>query len=397
MGISWVFSVLSSRVSSLKPPETFRVLEIAKKLEASGVKVLRFDIGDLNFNTPSHIIDAATEAARRGMVHYVSARGLPEFRRAVADRYRSRYGVEVSPDNVVPTPGAKFGIYAAIAAIADPGDEVVVVSPCWVSYEGIAKFLGVKPVFVRSREDFVPDIEAIKGALSSRTRAIVINSPNNPSGVVYPKEVIKAIAELAEDAGVYLISDEIYDDIVFEGEVVTPLNYMSLERCIVVNGFSKAYAMTGWRLGYVIASKEVIDGVVKVLQNAVSCVPPFIQYAGYIALTSEESRKFISQLVNELRRRRDELYKVLSKFSDVIGVVKPQGAFYYFIDISRFGKSSREFSMYLAEKHGITTVPGAAFGGYDTHIRLSYGSVTVEEIREFEERFERAVCELVKK
>ncbi len=387
--------MLSEKIRTLPESATLRASERAKELAAKGVKVLRFDIGEPGFDTPAHIVEAAYEAMRKGLTHYGSSRGLRELREAICQKFEEEYGADLDPDdNVIITPGTKYAIYAILEAILNPGDEVLLLSPCWVSYEGITLLAGGKARFISSNRSFRPDVEALKEGMSKRVKAIIINSPNNPTGVIFDEREVKAIAEVAHDEGALLISDEIYEKIIFEGKHVCALRFMSPEEgCVVVNGFSKAFAMTGWRLGYVVGPKELIAGINKIMQQTVSCVPPFIQWAGYVALTSPKSEEAINEMVMELKRRRDILYEGLRSLKG-LRLIKPKGAFYFFPEVEKPDISSVDLANYLLERYAIMVIPGKPFGGYDKHIRISYGAVGDVEIKEFLERLRKALEEI---
>ncbi len=387
--------MLSKKILELPESATLKASEKARELMAKGIKVLRFDIGEPGFNTPKHIIEAAYEALKKGMTHYTSSRGIPELKRAISEKYRNEYKVDIDPNkNIIITPGSKYAIYATLESIINPGDEVLILAPCWVSYEGIVKLVGGKPRFIASTRDYRPDIEAINEAISKRTKAIIINSPNNPTGVVFTEKELKSIAEVAIENNLILISDEIYEEILFEGKHTCILELLDLDAgCVVINGFSKAYAMTGWRLGYILGSKKLIGAINKIMQQTVSCVPPFIQWAGYVALTSLDSKDFIKSMVLELKRRRDLLYAGLKSING-IRVVKPNGAFYFFPEIEEPNISSEDIVNYLLEEYAVVAVPGKHFGGYDHCIRFSFGATGVSEIKELIARLRKALEEL---
>ncbi|RLF19178.1 MAG: pyridoxal phosphate-dependent aminotransferase [Thermoprotei archaeon] len=387
---------VSKKVKSIPISGTLYISEIAKNMEKRGKRVLRLDIGDLNFPTPHHIVKAVNEAIERGMTHYSSSKGLRELREAIANKYNEAYGIDLDPDkNVIITPGAKFALYAVLFSILEEKDEVLIPAPCWVSYEGIVRACGGEPRIIKTKGlDFRIDYESLTRVKTKRrVKALILNTPNNPTGRIYSLKELKEIRDFSEEEKIFVISDEVYDSIVFEGRHISMMELMDpKEKCIIVNSFSKKYAMTGWRLGYIIASEEIIQCVNRLLQQTISCVPPFIQWAGYVALTSEESKRFVKEMREELRRRRDILDSGLKSINGLT-YRRPEATFYYFIRIP-FDIPSLDFSKKLLMRYGIATVPGVFFGGYDNYIRISFGSVSIEEIRTFISEFSRALEEM---
>ena len=326
---------LSSRVKNVPISGTLYISEIVRAMERKGKKVLRLDIGDLNFRTPDHIINALKEAIGRGMTHYTSSKGIKELREAIAHIYEKRYSIDIDPErNVIITPGAKFALYAALYTILNKGEKVLIPTPCWVSYEGIVKMCEGIPVLIKTEcEEYSITYNLLTKHYDEGVKAIIINTPNNPTGKIYTLKELREIKEFADERGIFVISDEVYDSIVFDGEHISMLDLMGLEDgCIIINSFSKRCAMTGWRLGYIIASEDVIRNVNKVIQQSISCVPPFVQWAGYIALTSEESQEFIKSMLKELRVRRDILDKGLRGVTNIT-YRRPEATFYFFVRI----------------------------------------------------------------
>jgi len=386
---------LSSRVESVPISGTLYISEIVRAMEKKGKKILRLDIGDLNFRTPDHIVRALEEAINKGMTHYASSKGIRELREAIAQVYERRYGVDInSKRNVIITPGAKFALYAVLYTVLNKGEKVLIPTPCWVSYEGIVRMCEGIPVLIKTEgEEYCITYDLLTKHYDEEVKAIIINTPNNPTGKIYTLKELREVKEFANERRIFVISDEVYDSIVFDGEHISMLDLMGLdEGCIIVNSFSKKYAMTGWRLGYIIANEDVIRSVNKVIQQSISCVPPFVQWAGYVALTSEESQEFIKRMIKELKIRRDVLDKGLRGIMNVT-YRRPEATFYFFVRIPYKG-SSVEFSKRLLEEHSIAVVPGKFFGGYDNYIRLSFGSITVDELRIFIDKFKEAVRHL---
>lgn len=385
------------RIESISTAVTLKFAEKAELYSKRGIKVIRMDIGQPNFNTPRFIIEAAYTALKRGLTSYSSSRGLELLRQAIAGRIREKFKVDVKAGkNIIITPGAKYAVYSAIMSIAREGDEILCLTPCWVSYEPIIRIAGCKPILIKTIDmNFKPNIDSILNNISKKTKAIVINTPNNPTGIVYDYKTLKELVEIAEDYKLYIISDEIYDELVYEGRHHSVLEVEGVsERIIYVNSFSKTFSMTGWRLGYIVASENIVNRVEKFISQTITCVPPFIQYAGYVALTSSESQRWIEYVRSELNRRRLRLYNTLKSFN-ILGVVKPIGAYYFFVNIAKTGLSSEKLCSILLDRYGIACIPGKYFGGWDNYIRISYGGVSMNDIEEFHDRFKRALDRII--
>lgn len=355
------------------------MLALAKQLEREGRKIIHMGVGEPDFDTPEHIKRAAREALERGATKYTSSRGIPELREAIAEHLLGK-GVEASPEEVLVTPGAKHAIFCAMAAALDPGDEVLIPSPCW-TYEGIVRVAGGKPAFVPTfrAEGFKVKPERIQERLTPQTRMLVLNYPNNPTGATLEEHELRALADLAQDHGLWVLSDEIYDCLVYEGEHVSIASLPGMrERTLYINGFSKAYAMTGWRLGYVVAPRELVDQMVKIQQASTTCAPAFVQAAGVAALRGPQD--CVREMREEYRRRRDVMVKGLS--SAGLECLVPAGAFYVFPSIERLGLSSGEFCERLLQEAGVVGVAGSEFGPYgEGHVRFSFAT-SMENIRE---------------
>ncbi|RLE54388.1 MAG: hypothetical protein DRJ26_01970 [Candidatus Methanomethylicota archaeon] len=384
----------SSRIKRLKPSPTLSIAEKARQLIARGEKIVRLDIGEPAFDTPDHIKEAALKAIKSGYTHYTSSRGIPELREAIAEYYLKNFKVDVdAKSEVIVTPGSKFAVFAAIQSLVDSGDEVIILTPAWPTYWSCVELAEGRVVEVSCGDGFSLDEERLKESISNKSKVILVNSPNNPTGGVLSKEDLKVIADLAVDHDLYVISDEIYHLIVYDE--VTPHTMLSIsdvrDRLIVVDGFSKAWAMTGWRLGFAIAPKEVIDCIVKVQQNATTCPTAFVQYAGIAALKGDQS--CVRYMVQEYDRRRRFLIESLNSIEG-IKCKAPKGAFYVFPDMSALGMSSMELASELLTKAGVCTVPGSVFGaGGEYHLRMSYAS-SFEQVREGVERIRRFVEEI---
>jgi aspartate aminotransferase len=380
----------AKRMSSIPPSSTLRVLALAKELERGGKRVVHMEVGEPDFDTPAHIKEAAKEALARGMTKYTPSAGLPELREAIAESLAKKK-IEATAKNVIVTPGSKHSIFCALAATLDYGDEVIIPSPCW-TYEAMVRIVGGVPVFVETKAEsgFKLEPEKLQESITPRTKMILLNYPNNPTGAVMSSKELRPVFDLAVDHDLWILSDEIYDCLVYEGEQGSPMKFPGMaERTIYVNGFSKAYAMTGWRLGYAVAPANLIVEMSKIQEASTSCVAGFVQAAGIAALRGPQD--FIISMREEYRRRRDNIVKWLNEI-DGIDCPTPEGAFYVFPSIKKLGLPSLKFCEELLREKFVAAVPGSGFGPYgEGHIRLSYATsmdkikLAVDLIREFVE------------
>ncbi len=357
---------VSGRVRSIQPSATLAISAEAKRLARAGKPVINMGVGEPDFNTPEHIVRAAEKALREGKTFYTPAKGIPELIDAIVDVYREK-NYDISQENVIVTPGAKYAIFEAMLSTIDEGDEVILLDPSWVSYEPCVAVSGGKVVWVPHSEGF--EDAPVEEYVTDRCRMIVINSPSNPLGVVYPKSFLKKIRDLAVDMDLIVMSDEIYDKIVFDEEFHSIAEFDDmLERTILINGFSKTYAMTGWRLGYAIAPEEIIKYMLRLQSHSVSHPTSFVQYAGVEALKGDQS--CVREMVKEFRARRDIMIEYLKEMG--LEFAPPKGAFYMFVNVE---KDSVEFcEKFLKEKY-VAATPGKAFGkSFATWIRLSYAT-----------------------
>ncbi len=369
-----------SRADLIQPSATMRISERAKQLRKEGKAVIDMGLGEPDFSTPPHIIEAACRALKEGKTTYAPAQGIPELREAIAEKLREENGIPAKPENVIVTAGAKYAIYEAMQALIEPGDEVILLEPAWVSYEACVLLAGGKPVLVKHDESFKH--ADIGERITDKTKMIVVNSPNNPIGVVYPKEFLKEIADLASDHDICVMADEVYEKIIFDGEHHSIASFDGMfERTITINAFSKTYAMTGWRLGYAVAPESVIGRMRKIQSHSISSPTTFVQYAGIAALRGDQS--FVRDMVAEFRERRDLLIDGLKNLG--LRYAPPEGAFYVFMDT---GMDGDEFSRRFLEEYHVAVTPGSGFGrSYRSWVRLSYAT-SVENIREMLERLE---------
>jgi len=369
----------SRRVVGVQPSATVAVSDKARAMAAQGLDVINLGGGDPDFDTPLHIVDAALEALRQGHTHYVSSAGLRGLRAAIADKLREENGLEFDPDaEIIVTPGAKLALFAAIMATVEEGDEVLILDPAWVSYVPCVQLAGGVPVHVPlSAEDGFRVTDAkLRGKLTPRSKLLIVNSPNNPTGRVLTREELEIIAKVALENDLLVLSDEIYEKILYDGHQHISIGSLPgmLDRTIVINGFSKAYAMTGWRLGYVAAKGLLAKEILKVQQHSVTCAGSFTQYAGIAALTGPQYAVF--QMVEEYRRRRDLITEGLNSLPG-ISCHQPEGTFYAFPDVSATGMSSMEFADMLLSEARVAVTPGVAFGDSgEGHVRISFANST---------------------
>jgi aspartate/methionine/tyrosine aminotransferase len=361
---------VSKRAQAVHPFVVMDVVARAKQLEAQGRDIVRMDVGDPDLPTPEVITRAAEAAMEAGDTGYTQSMGLPDLREAVSARFASKYGVAVSPDDIVVTQGTSPAMLLLFGALLDPGDEVILSDPCYPAYPNYVSFLGGVPVHVRARAEngFRMRIDEIEAAITPRTRCIMINSPANPTGTVLPPADLAAIAALADKHGLYVASDEIYHGLDFTGHDHTILEYT--DRAFVLNGFSKLYAMTGWRLGYLVAPRAFVRPAEAIQQNFFLCANHFVQVAGVTALLHAEPD------VARMREIYDERRRYLVPALRGLGLtveVEPTAAFYVFADASAWGSDSLALTYRLIDEAGVAAAPGVDFGpGGEGFLRLSY-------------------------
>ena len=373
---------VAGRMRVLGTETAFEVLAKALALEALGKDVVHLEIGEPDFDTPSHIVEAGVEALRQGHTHYGPTAGLPELREAIARNVGETRGVSVSPDDVVVTPGAKPIMFFTILALAQRGVEVIYPNPGFPIYESMIRYSGARAVPMRLLPDkgYHPDLDDLASKINRRTRLIILNSPQNPTGSVLSRQELEVIAGLIRERdGIYVLSDEIYKDILYDGEhfSIASLPGM-LERTVILDGFSKSYAMTGWRLGYGVVPQHLVPHIVRLGVNSVSCAASFTQRAAITAL--EGPQDAVRDMVEEFRRRREVM---IGGLNDIPGVKCPEpgGAFYAFPSIKGVGIPSQEFQDRLLEEAGVALLSGRSFGKFgEGFARLSYAN-SIENIR----------------
>ena len=361
--------VISSRVRHIPESATMKIADIAAMLRSAGQDIISFSLGEPDFETPENIKRAAKTALDRGETHYTQGSGILELREAIAEKLKNDNNLNVSPADVLVTPGAKQAIFEAICTLIDEGDEVLLLDPAWVSYEAIVRFAGGKPVMVpvSEQEGYVP--VDLQSRVTRNTKLLILNSPCNPTGAVYGKNVINAAAEAAEDYGVFVLSDEVYEKIIYEANHHS-IGSLIPDRTITINGFSKAYAMTGWRLGYAAGPAPILQGMLKIQQHSVSNATSFVQRAGVEALSGDQGA--VRAMVAEFKKRRDMMIEGLRKMG--IECALPRGAFYAFANVAQFGNSV-EVTEKLLQDALVAVTPGSAFGpNGEGYVRLSYAT-----------------------
>ncbi len=372
---------LAKATSRLGTETAFEVLARARALEAEGKHVIHLEIGEPDFDTPGYIVEAGIKALREGHTHYGPSAGLPEVRSAVAAYTGKMRGIQVRPEEVVMTPGGKPVMFFGMMALVDPGDEVIYHNPGFPIYESVIQYLGAEAVPLHLREDkeFSLDVDELEALITPRTKMLVLNTPANPTGGVISKRDVERVAELACKHDFWVLSDEIYSRILYEGEHHSILSLPGMrERTLLLDGHSKTYAMTGWRLGYAVAPKPVADMLARLMTNCNSCTASFTQIAGMVALQGPQDDA--DAMVAEFHRRRDIIVDGLNRIPKV-RCLRPKGAFYVFPNIQATGVKSAALAGMLLQEAGVATLAGTSFGAYgEGYLRLSYAN-SQENIR----------------
>lgn len=377
---------ISRRAELIRPFLVMDIVARAKELEAEGRDIVHLEIGDPDLPTPDVITRAAESAMAEGSTHYTESLGALELREAIAEHYRSRYGVGLDPGRIIVTQGTSPAMLLLFGALLDPGDEVIMPDPCYPAYPNYVTFLGgvARTLRVRAEDGFRYDLADVRAALTARTRAIMLTSPSNPTGAVLTGDDLAAIARIAEEHDVFVASDEIYHGLTFCGEERSILEFT--DRAFVLNGFSKAYAMTGWRLGYLIAPPEFVRPAEKIQQNFFLAANTFVQHAGAVALRCAQEDVARMRCVYDERRR----YLVPALRELGLGIAsEPCGAFYVFADASAWHPDSLELARRLLDEAGVAVAPGIDFGpGGEGFLRISYAT-SLDRLREGVERLRR--------
>ncbi len=385
-------SELSKRIDG---QPMFKLLDKVKKLEHEGRDIIHFEIGDPDFETPENIVDAGIDAIKNGFTHYTSSFGLKEFRQKICETTERSRGFKPNLNQVLVTPGANIAIFYAISCIVDPGEEVIVPDPGFPTYYSIIKMCNVVPVRVPLLESnkFRMNPKDIENSITEKTRMIVINSPQNPTGSVMTEEEIKMTYDIAKKYDLFVYSDEIYARMIYKDSVFSSPSIFDkcLERTIISNGFSKAFAMTGWRLGAVIGPPNVIEKMRLLLETTSSCVPPFIQKAGIEAIEGKQTSQ--KNMYVEYEKRRDLIVNGINSIPELT-CVAPGGAFYVFVNIKKTGMTSETFCEYVLEDSGVAMLPGTSFGQFgEGFIRICY-AVGQNEIKDALERIKKSISKL---
>jgi len=385
---------LSESANRVEGQPMFKILAHATELERQGRNVIHFEIGEPDFDTPPHINEAAKKALDEGKTHYVNSMGIHELREAICESTQRTHGFKPDINQTVVCTGANPIIYYAIAAVANPGEEVIVQDPGFPTYYSAMSYIGVKPntIPLKEENEFRMNPDDVRKRITEKTRLIIMNSPQNPTGAVMTKSEVEEVASIAEEHDVYLLTDEIYGKMTYDQAHNSPAHRdQCRENIIMLNGFSKAYAMTGWRLGYAIGPVDVIEKMGLIQQTIVSCVPPFIQWGGIEAL--EGDQKVVDDMMVQFRKRRDLIVEGLNSLPGV-SCITPQGAFYVFPNITGTGMTSEKFSEYMLDKAGVASCPGVYFGEHgEGFVRFSYAT-SLPEIEESIERMRKALKSL---
>ena len=385
-------SIFAKRMETLGTETAFEVLAKAKALEKQGKDIVHLEIGEPDFDTPKNIKEAATRALNAGYTHYTPSSGLPEVKQVIAEYISKTRKLDVKPEEVVVTPGAKPVMFFSMLSLVSPGDEVMYPNPGFPAYEALIKFVEAKPVPIPLREEneFSFDPEYVKEKITKKTKMIVLNSPENPTGGIIPREDLKVLADCLENRDdVFVLSDEIYSKIVYEGKSESISQFPGMkEKTIILDGFSKTYAMTGWRLGYGVMRKDLAGKMAQLMTNSNSCTNAFVQLAGVEALKGPQTE--LEKMVAEFRKRREVIVDGLNK---IVGITctKPHGAFYAFPNITGTGMNSRKLGDQLLQNAGVAVLPGISFGEYgEGYLRLSFAN-SVENIKKALDRIEKSL------
>ena len=372
---------LANRMARLGTETAFEVLVKAKALESQGRDIVHLEIGEPDFDTPRNIVDAAVDALHNGFTHYGPSAGLMELREVIAQHVSDTRNVDVTPDEVVVVPGGKPIIFFSILALAEEGDEVIYPNPGFPIYESMINYLGAKAVPIRLREemDFRLDVDELRGLINDRTKLIIMNSPQNPTGGVLTKQDIAGIARVIGDRNIMVLADEIYSRLIFEGEHHSIMSIDGMkERCILLDGFSKTYAMTGWRIGYGVMRVDLAAHIARLMTNSNSCTASFTQVAGIEALHGPQAS--VEAMCAEFKKRRDLMVTGLNKIKG-FSCRLPKGAFYVFPNITKTGWPSKKLADALLDDAGVAALSGTAFGDFgEGYLRFSVAN-SIENIK----------------
>ncbi len=366
---------LSTRLEKVKPSATLAITAKAKQMKAEGLDVISFGAGEPDFDTPENIKQAAIKALQEGFTKYTAASGLDEFKKEIVKKFKNDNQIDYETNQIVVSVGAKHSLFNIFQTILNDGDEVVIPSPYWLSYPEMVRLSGGEPVIINTTEksQFKITPEQFRNSITSKTKALIINSPSNPTGMLYSEEELRAIAEIAVEKGVFIVSDEIYEKLVFDSKKFISVASLSEEIkswTFTVNGMSKAYSMTGWRLGYIGGPKEIVSKISSLQSHSTSNPTSFAQFGGIEAL--KNGKQSIDKMRIVFEQRRNLIAQEIGKIAK-LSLLLPDGAFYVFVNISQTGLTSSEFTEKLLESEKVAVVPGIVFGS-DDHIRLSFAS-----------------------
>ena len=392
---------LSPRMNRFSGSPTSALQVRIAELKRQGKNIVSLSIGEPDFDTPNYVKEGAIQAIQEGFTKNTPVNGIFELREAIANKLRKENGMPVTPDNICVSVGAKQGVYSSLMVLCDKGDEVIIPVPCWVSYTEMVKLSEATPILVPCKEDFSLDLDAIRGAVTEKTKAVIICTPNNPSGAVYSEESLRALMDLAIEKDFFVLVDEIYEKLVYNGSKhfsIASISEEAFNHTITINGFSKAYAMTGWRMGYVAARQDIIKAIMRLQSQVNSSNCSISQRAGVTALLGPQDS--VDEMVKEFARRKDYVYERVCKIPDM-SCPEPQGAFYVLCDISKyFGKRYQEWTInngydmseYLLVTQQVATVPGEAYN-IPGKIRFAYAN-SMENLKEAFDRIEDALAKL---
>jgi aspartate aminotransferase len=394
---------LSQKINKIQPSATLSITAKAKQLKSKGIKVISFGAGEPDFDTPQNVKQKLIEALNKGLTKYTPTAGIPELKQAIVEKLKQENNLEYTPDEVIVCCGAKHAIFNAVCALVDDGDEVLVPSPYWVSYPEMVNFAGGKfiPIPTGEETNFKITSEIFKKYITPKTKLLILNYPSNPTGMTYTREELEDIAKVLVENQIYCISDEIYEKLVYDGLThtsIASLNEEIKKITITINGLSKAYSMTGWRVGYACGPKEIIKAMNNLQDHSTSNITTFVQYASVEAL--KNSAQFVSMMVSEFEKRRNYIVEEINKIPH-LKTIKPQGAFYVWVNIKELkGKKfngqvvtdSLKLSEILLEEAKVAVIPGCAFGD-DDYIRLSYAT-SLGDIKEGIENIKNFVSKI---
>lgn len=395
---------LSNKLDKISPSMTLAITSKANKLKREGIKVYSFGTGEPDFDTPQVIIDAANEGMQKGITRYTDVKGLIDLRIAISEKYKKEFNLDYDPESeIIVSSGAKHSLFTALQALISDGDEVIIPVPYWVSYSEMVKVAGGKPVFVypKKENNFILTKEELEEVITPKSKVIMLNNPSNPTGVVYTKKQLREVAEVCVKEGIYILSDEIYEMLLYNDRQFTPVASLSDEIkdiTITINGASKSYAMTGWRIGYALANKDIVKAMNTIQGQCVSHPSSISQYATITALRTDQ--KIVYDMVKEYDERRKYMLDVL-KGIDGVEPIEPDGAFYVFADVSKYygkeynGKQingSIDFADALLSSKYVAVIPGIGFGA-DDFIRFSYAT-SMEDIKEGLKLFKEFINEI---